>query len=1160
MKKTLELMVVLCPAIKFDLKMKFTSLLLLISLFQVYANTYSQNTKITLDLKKVKVEKVLSEIESLTDFKFFIDTKKIDLERIVKVKANKEPVSTILNELFKDTNVYFEVFNKQIILKNSIEKNKEKTLNSIQTINIGQKRISGVVKDESGMPIPGANIIAKGSNISTQTDLNGNFSISVPDNVTQLVVSFVGMETQEITIGNNSLRIILKEMGQKLDDVVVVGYGKQKKRFVTGSISNLKSDQLGNYAGSNVSQQLSGKAAGVVVNDISAQPGSNPKIIIRGIGTLTAGTNPLIVVDGFPLSEGSSLNSINPNDIESLDILKDAASAAIYGSRAANGVILITTKKGKNEEFKIALDVYTGFQQRADKVEYVDAYEAAKFLTLARDNGYVSKDPANRSITDDRATRLSKGASIRELRLNYLQPYLDGVPGLNNTNWLDQIFQTAPISNYNLSMSGGTAKTNFYGSVNYFDQEGLVINTGLKRYSGNFKVNSKISDKIEYGFSLNPSQNIQKVIVNDNSLNDPLAAAAAMYPFFKPYNDDGSLAISQQIIANTPEDGALVENPVATLNKVKNNQTFTRIFGNTFLSYKILKDLTYKLSLGGDYSTKYFDYYDPSDVGAYRTPVTSKLSSASETNGAIWNYLVEHTLNYSKVVGNHDFNVLGGYTFQKENGTSTTINGTNIPDDNIQNIGGASAFTANTNKYTWTQISYFARLQYMFNQKYITSFTYRTDGSSRFGSNNQWGNFPSITTGWIFSKENFFPQEAIISYGKLRATWGKSGNNQIGNYGSKGLVTGTAASNYVFGTNLVSGFSASTTNNPDLSWETKTSYNFGLDLELFKTVNITAEYYNTETKDLLLNVPIPYQSGFSTSLQNIGKMRNNGFELNIGTDKVKLGNVNWSINGNMSYNANKVLALAPGQTQIVAGTLSNIITKVGEPIAEIYGYHVTGVFKTQDQLNNSPKLPGTLLGDYIVEDTNKDGVIDQKDWSAHGSNFPKFTYGMTNNFTWNNWNLGFSLTAISGRTIYAYSLATREESGEGFTLPSKYYYDNAYDPISNPNGTLGAPNYGNASPARRSTRTSDVFIKNGDYIRLRDAQIGYTFSNKIFKQFGMGKITNAKVYMSGNNIVTWNNFRGFNPEGSKDSVLESGENSNNYPVARTFIFGFNLTF
>lgn len=1028
--------------------------------------------------------------------------------------------------------------------------------------------VKGLVTDEQNLPIAGATITLKNIQtatlLRTQTDNNGIFNFKLAKaGQYSFSISFVGFQSQTLAgytlkAGETTtLTVKLKEESNTLNDVVVVGYGSQQKRFLTGSQSNLKGEQLNNYAASSFAQQLAGKTAGVAINDVSAQPGEDPKVVIRGIGTLTAGTDPLIVVDGFPLSEGSSLNSINPSDIESMDILKDPASAAIYGSRAANGVIIITTKKGNSDKVKVAVNAYTGLQQRADNVTYVDAYEAAKFLTLARDNGYVTKNPANRSASDDNATRKTKGASAREMRLNYIQPYLDGQPGLTNTNWLDEILRTAPMNNVVLSISGAKNKTNFYTSFGYFEQEGLLVNNGLKRYSGNFKLNTQLSDKIDFGFVLNPTFTQQRFYNNNSSFDDPFGAAAAMYPFFAPYNADGSLAISQQIIANTPEDGSLIENPIATMKLVKNNRSSGRIFGNTYFTYKPIKHLTYKLVAGSDFSTRFFDFYDPTTVGEYRTKVSSKIASASETNIRTFNYIFEHTLTYAQKLGKHDINLVGGYTFQRENYASTAVRGTNIADDNIDNIAGAGSFNATPRRYSWAQISYFARLQYILNEKYIASLTYRTDGSSRFGNNNKWGSFPSVTTGWIFTKESFFPKNKAVTFGKLRATWGMAGNNQIGNYDAFSLVTGGAGNNYVFGGTLAPGYAASTTPNPNLSWETKTSYNLGLDLELWKQISLTAEYYNTRTKDLLLDVPIPYQSGFTSSTQNIGKMANQGFELSLGATRIKLGNVSWRTDLNFSYNTNKVLALAPGQTQIISGSAANLITRVGGPISELYGYQVIGVFKDQNQLNNTPTLPGTLLGDYIVKDVNGDNIIDQKDWTPMGSYFPKYNYGFTNNFSYKGFNLSFSLAAIQGRTVYAMQLATREESGEGFTLPNRYYYDNFYDPISNPNGTLASPNFGNYSAARRSTRASDVNYKNGDYIRLRDAQLGYTFSSNHIKKLGMAS---AKIYLSGNNLFTLSQFKGFNPDGTGSNILNSSENRHSYPVARSYMIGCNITF
>jgi TonB-linked SusC/RagA family outer membrane protein len=1029
--------------------------------------------------------------------------------------------------------------------------------------------VSGTVISENGEALPGVTVQIENNDHkivdSSITDEKGLFTTSALKlgEIYDFSFSSVGYQSTQIKsfavkAGTNTLLARLKDNNEKLNEVVVVGYGTQQKRFVTGSVTKVSAEQLSNYSGSNFAQQLSGKAAGIQINEASGQPGSNPQIIIRGIGTLTAGRSPLVVVDGFPLTEGTSFNYINPNDIESLEVLKDPASASIYGSRAANGVILITTKKSKADIFNVTIDAYTGFQQRSDKVEYVNAHDAAIFFTEARDQGYISKDPANRSITDDRATRVAKGASLRELRLNYLDPYLNNQTGLTDTNWSNEIFRTAPISNINVAFSGGNGKTSYYTSFNAFNQEGLVVENGLKRYSASIKLNNKISDKAEFGISLNPSYTTQQYYDANGSFDEPIGAIAVMYPFFKPYNDDGTLAISQQIKANQPEDGALVENPIAFLNMVKNNRTFFKLYGNTFFNYSILKGLKYKFTLGGDFSQSMFDLYNPSNLGAYRTPAP-KPATTSETDGSLTNYLLEHTLTYSKKIDKHDFTLLTGYSYQKENSFSTIITGANIADDNIDNIAGASSFTVNPNRYRWVQISYFSRLQYIFADKYVASFSYRMDGSSRFGADNRWGKFPSVTAGWIFSKEGFFPEQDVVSFGKLRATWGRSGNNQIGSYGSLGIVTGgNAANNYVWGNTSASGFSASTTPNINLSWETNTSYNLGLDLQLFRKIDITAEYYNATTSNLLLDVPVPQQSGFSSSLQNIGKVQNKGLDFSISASDIKLGQVKWNPGANISFNKNEVLALAPGQTQIIAGDIGSIITKVGGPIAEFYGYQIIGVYKTQDQFNDpsKPKLPGTQMGDYMVKDVNGDGVIDTKDWTPMGTYSPKFTYGFSNSFAYKNFSLTFSLTGVEGRKVYESNLASRGEAGEGFALPTKYYFENRYHPIDNPNGSFAQPNLGNFSAARRATKASNLYILDADYLRLRDVQLAYTLPSYIVKR---AKMANMKIYVGGNNLFTITKYRGTNPEATTGSALTNGQATSNYPVARTIIFGTNIT-
>ena len=513
-------------------------------------------------------------------------------------------------------------------------------------VDANTRKIKGKVADNEGNPLPGATVKVEKTSIGTVTDFDGNFTLDVPDSATALVVSFMGFESQTVSIlGTEEVNVVLGSDETALKEMVVIGYGTQEKTKVTGAVSKVKSEELNSYAAGNFSSQLSGKAAGVAIHENTGQPGSESKITIRGTGTLTAGTSPLIVVDGFPLTEGSGMSSINPQDIESIDVLRDAASASVYGSRAANGVIFVTTKKGKDGKAKVVFSGYQGIQQRADKTEFVDAYDAAEYFTEARDWGYVSKDPANRKITDDRDTRLANGASKRELRLNYVEPYLNKEEGLTNTDWLDEVFRIAPMSNYSLSISGGNGKNNYYVSGNYFNQDGIVKETGYKRFNGTMKLNSKLAEWVDFGVSLNPSYSTQKYFNEGDWSSGPLSASAIAYPFFAPNSKDGSLAIGEQIAANTPEDGALGPNPVAIYEKLQYNKNIFRTFGNAFFNFKIADGLSFKTMLGGDYQSTMDDYFNPSDVSKYRNPAP-KPAQATETKRGYTNVISENTLRY----------------------------------------------------------------------------------------------------------------------------------------------------------------------------------------------------------------------------------------------------------------------------------------------------------------------------------------------------------------------------------------------------------------------------------------------------------------------------------------------------------------------------------
>ena len=1135
---------------KFLRVMKITAFVILISIMQVSANTFAQ--KVTINKTNAPLKVVIDEICKQSGYDFVLDAKLKKNLKPVTINIKESTVENALDICLKDEPLTYTIEDKFVVLK----------LKNIAPPEVVVKPITltGIIKDSKGIPLAGVTVAVKDSKVATITDLNGAFKLIVDDQAI-LIVSYIGYKKTEIPVnGRTSINITMEEDISQLNQVVVIGYGKQSREKVTDAISTVKGAELNQYSGSNFAQELAGKAPGVVINDASAQPGTDPIVVIRGIGTLTAGRAPLIVVDGFPLSEGSNFNSINPQDIESLDVLKDAASAAIYGSRAANGVILITTKKGSSDKPKVSLDIYSGFQERNDNLKYVDAYDAAIYFTEARDNAYISADPTHRSISDDRATRVANGANLRMLRLNYLQPYLNNQPGLTNTNWLNEVFRKAALSSYNFSVSGTSGKTNYYISSNYFKQDGIVINNGLERYSGTIKLESKLSKMFTYGVSLNPSFNKDKYFTNDaNNSNDVVSDITISYPFFPAYNADGSVSVSQQLNGNKPEDGALAESPVALAKLIKNNKNDFRAFGNTYLTFEPVQGLKFKTLLGGDYRNSFYDFYNPSTVGGYRAPAP-KPAVAIETDGNINNYISENTVDYNKSIGHHDIDVLVGYTFQAENGAATVITGSGIPDDNITNIAGASTYSATAARYKWTQISYLTRIQYAYMDKYILSGTIRRDGSSRFGDNNEWGNFPSVTGGYILSKEGFFPENKIITFAKIRASWGSAGNNQIGSYSSKALIgatNGTNDFNYVFGNTLYPGFAATTTANNNLTWETTTSTDIGVDLRLFKNINLIADYYNSTTKNLLLNVPIPEQSGFSSSIQNIGKVNNKGVEFALSDNVIKAGAFKIGLNANIATNVNKVLALAPGQTQIIQGAESNFVTKVGGPVAELYGYNIVGVYTSQAQINSTPHLAGTQVGDYIVEDVSGDGVINASDQKVFGTYNPKFTYGFGGNVTYHNIELNFSFNGISGRTIFDRGLATLDDSGEGFSMPSQYYFNNRYDPVANPNGFYAAPNLGNLSSARRLTRASNIFYYSGDYLRLRDVQLAYNLPDALTAKL---KISHIRIYTSANNLFTWTKYRGYNPDATSTNVLTDGLANSNYPVARSFIFGANVSF
>lgn len=1152
-----------------------------------------EETHISSNWNQLSLEKAFADIQSQTDL-FFTYTYET-IENIKISNNNKDlAVVNILKFISADTGLRFKIVNDIIYVFDGDFKFQENVeikvpaINKINNIveslpysviyevpnpiNPTDKILKGNVTSSEGEALTGATVVVKETGQGTVTDVDGSFSVVVPDEGDYtLVVSYVGYQTEEVDInGRSQINIELLLSISKLDEVVVLGYGTGTKEKFNGAVSKVDNDRLNNYATANFEQGLIGNIAGIQIFSNGKNPGDNSVIQIRGLNTLTAGTNPLIVVDGNPLSEGSSFSSINPLDIESVSILKDAASAAIYGSRASNGVILITTKKGKAGKLQVTYDGYTGFQERIDNFELADAYGTALFDNDARNYGYISGGQG-RSITDDNATRDTNGGGKRSRIQPFLQGYLNGTPGLTNTNWADEVFRIAPQQNHYLNLSGGSEKTDYTISFGYFSQDNIVIESDYQRYTNNFKLNLNINDYVRFGISSNLSFSDAKPTGEAGWSNyglgsgrqpDPAFSIILMHPYYPVYETDGSLAIAHQIDDNNDNwDGPISENTVAHVKLSDYTEQFFRAFGNTYLEVEPLAGLKLRTSFGGDYNAGVEEFFAPSTFGNYRTPVENNITQASRDEFKRENIITENLLTYTKEFGQHNIDILFGYSYQQETINRTRLTSNDFTDDNLRNVSGGTNIIATSASSKWALESGFSRLQYAFANKYSVSASLRRDGSSRFGANTKYGNFASFSAGWTISNESFFPQDGLVSFAKARASWGQTGNNQIGNYASIALID---QDNYVIDGGLEAGSYTRTSPNADLSWETNTALNFGIDLGfLDNKLFLTAEYYTSNTTDLLLNVPVPQQSGFSQSLQNIGELENSGFELEFRGNGFKIGKVGLGFNANITTNRNEVIALGTGQTQIIQNNGGmNFITRVGESVAQFYAFDIIGVYRSQAEIDgdNVTPLPGTEVGDYIVRDVNGDGAITPDDRAFLGDYNPDITYGFGFNVNYSGFDMALQFNGVSGRKA-ADRMVYYADSGEGFFVPSQYYLDNYFNE-RNPDGFFRRPDFSSFSSAGRLTRASSLSVLDADYFRLRSIQIGYTIPRAITQKAG---IEGIRLYITGNNIFNISDFRGYNPDGidtrsNTSQTLTRGWIQSASPLTRFIAFGINARF
>ncbi len=1020
-----------------------------------------------------------------------------------------------------------------------------------------QNTISGVVKTENDETISSATVVLTDSagkvNQSTTSNALGVFSftnmpLGGPYKLNFSSIGFEDMAQTGIYLTNQnqkiSLLIRLLEAAAAVNEVVVVAYGTQKQKEITGAIVKISTNDIATSPVTSIDQFIAGKAPGVQIAQGTGAPGSNAYFRIRGVGSITANTQPLIVIDGFPQIYGSNLTAVNLGDIESIEILKDAYATAIYGSRGANGVVLLTTNRGSKEgKTKVEFKNSIGVQSVTKQVALMDAYERAAILQDAANNYWVSLNPAVNKPTDPNTIR-SSAARIPEFAL----PYINKQQGLTNTNWQDVIYRNATIENYQLAISGGTEKSQFYLSGSYLNQNGIIVNSGFKRYTLRFNFTTRVTEKLRVGVNVAPAFSSYARADQGSHKNDGVIFSTLLsHPHQSPYAADGSIALN--LVKQTLADGvAPVENPLALANYNQNKAELARLQGGVFAEYDVAKNLTFKTFFSGDYYTTRTNTFHPSFLAAYAVAAPTIATGTSSTQ-RIYNYLAENTLEYKKSFNsNHNINIIAGYTFQKEGAETNTLTATNYPSNQVTTLNAGTVTTGGSNIEEWSLISYLARVNYNYKLKYLLGVSIRADGSSRFGPDNRWGYFPSYSVGWRIKEEPFLKSVDAVTDMKVRASFGRTGNFFIPNYGFLSLLS---AANYPFGNNVNTGLAPSTSPNNNLSWEKTDMFNTGIDMAFFKNkLKITVDYYNSKTKALLLDVPVPAQSGYTGSLQNLGRVQNQGIELAI-SSSLKIGKVIWNASLNVSNNKNTVLELGPQQTEII--TSGTNISKVGGVLGAFYGYQITGVFKNQSDLNKYPHLSTSRIGDYIYADNNGDGNITDKDRVVLGKSQPDYIFGFTSSINYKNFEFSFLLQGSYGYQIYN-QLRAFTYNAQGWSNGAKALYDGYFKSETNPGTGFAAPN---VRPRDKLYENSNLMLEEGSFIRLRNVSLSYNVPKSFTK-----KKYKAMLFVAAKNLLTITNYSGYNPEVSNNGAdaLSPGIDYGVYPVEKNISFGTKISF
>lgn len=1116
------------------LTMKVTVVLMLVGFLHLSAASFSQN--VTINAKRKSLPAVLDEVQRQTSLRVVYNDRYLSEAKPVTITVKNMPVEQFLSQLLEGRSLTYTVREKTIIigLRTNVQ-----SFSSLQQ----EREITGQVTDESGNPLEGVTVTNRSNGAIVMTDAKGNYRIKVSAGNATLVFSILGYERQERTVGTQQvINLAMKPMVSDLDEVVVVGYGTIRRSDLTGAVSKISTERVSDRPTTSIEQFVQGQVPGVQITQNTGAPGGGVSFLVRGANSLSGSNQPLVVIDGYPVdadngsvkaSDGSqsgylgelpndnALANLNPNDIESVEVLKDASATAIYGSRGANGVVLITTKQGKADR---------------DRVEYTFRYDLGKLpklIDVLNTRDYI--DYSNEAYVNAGQDSIYTETQIPELLET-------------NISWQDLIYQTSRSQNHQLSISSGKDKTKYALMMGYLGQEGIVKASKYDRGSLRLNLDREISKKFKVALNVSGTISNNKAAMQSSNRTDPSTSivhgALRSRPLESPFTAEDEI------------DQSYIGNPLTLITLADDQNRMTTLLANFTADYTLTKGLVFRLRGGVNNADSRRNFYHP------RGTTLGNLEGGYAYRGDIgsFNYLTEYTLNFNRTIAEkHRFNAVAGYTWQEWKNSTFAINAMNFPNDGLLYYSLSSANTVSkpiTSTTKWALASYLARVNYTFDNRYLFTLTGRADGSTRLAPGNKWQFFPSVAVGWNLHNEPFFHASDGFSNAKLRASFGLSGNQSIAVGATQAKLNPTTG---IVEQSIKTGYILANLANENLHWETTRQYNVGLDLG-GRIWDFTFDMYMKQSHDLLLSLTIPPSNGFSTYNTNVGKVENKGLEFGVGIHDFLKGDLQWDVSGNFSLNRNKITDL--GQINSFAappfnavGNQSLNIARVGSPIASFYGYRIIGIYQHEAEVENSPTDPTVPVpGSFKYEDLNNDGQISDQDREIIGNPYPDFIFGLTNNWLYKGLSLSVFLQGSIGQDVINANRYYLDALGRGVqSNVSQEAYDNRWigEGTSNkyPKASMLADPFG--------SRFSDFIVEDASFVRVKNVTLSYTL-----RQGLIPGVQSLRVFLSSDNLFTFTNYSGYDPEINSrgDNAQTQGIDSGSIPQYRTFSVGINVGF